>query len=123
MTRLILAAIALALALPPPARAITQTTPGEMLVLPLDIAIVTTGGVAVTALNVGHRSAGGWIANPIGAITPLCINEAGTAAGTVSAGSVTCIAPGQSYSLVASNGPVSVVASDASHPFSGYGFQ
>lgn len=91
---------------------------------PLDVATVTTGGAAVTALLPQHRSAGGWIYNPPTATVNLCINEIGTASGTTSAGNTTCIVPGQTYVLTASaNNPVSVVSSDSAHPFSGYGLQ
>lgn len=92
-------------------------------ILALDVSSVTTGGTAVTALAAGHRTAGGWIMNPTTATTNLGINEIGTASGTTSAGSTTFIAPGQSYSLVPSPNAVSVIASDSSHAFSGYGFQ
>ena len=91
---------------------------------PLDVATVTTGGTAVTALLPQHRSSGGWIYNPPTATVNLCINEIGTASGTTSAGNTTCIVPGQTYVLTASsNNPVSVISSDSAHPFSGYGLQ
>jgi hypothetical protein len=89
---------------------------------PLDVATVTTGGTAVTALAAGHRTSGGWIQNPPTATTNLCINEVGTAT-TTPGGNVTCIEPGQTYLLAANSGAVSVVSSDAAHAFSGYGFQ
>lgn len=97
------------------------TTPGLRTIIPLDVSTVTTGGTAVTALNAGHRSAGGFLYNPIGATINLCINEQGTASGTTSAGALTCIQPGQGYKLAPTSGAVSVVTSDSSHPFSGYG--
>jgi hypothetical protein len=109
------------MALASPSRAATVMVPGTLTIVPLDVATVTTGGTAVTALNAPHRSAGGWIQNPPTATVNLCINEVGVASGTTSAGSVTCIAPGQSYRLAPSPGPVSVVSSDSAHPFSGYG--
>jgi hypothetical protein len=118
----ILVALAL-LALAAPAGAATVTVPGSVALVPLDVAIVATGGTAVTALNAGHRSAGGWIYNPVGATQNLCISEVGTASGTVSAASLTCIQPGQMYGLTPSNGSVSVVASDSGHAFSGLGYQ
>ncbi len=74
-----------------------------------------------TALIAGHRTAGGFLLNPIGATINLCINEQGTASGTTSAGALTCILPGQSYVLTPAAGAVSVITSDSSHPFSGYG--
>lgn len=91
--------------------------------VPLDIASVTTGGTAVTALNTGHRVSGGWIFNPSTATVNLCINEIGTASGTTSAGNTTCIIPGASYQLSASGNAVSVITSDSSHAFSGLGLQ
>jgi hypothetical protein len=91
--------------------------------VPLDVATVTTGGTAVVALTQNHRAAGGWIQNPPSATINLCINEVGTAAGTTSAGSTTCIVPGQTYILTPNAGPVSVISSDSAHPFSGYGIQ
>lgn len=100
---------------------VTGATPGSRTIVPLDVATVTTGGTAVTALTAGHRSAGGFIQNP-GAVS-LCINEIGTAAGTTSAGNTTCIAQGQTYNLSATTGAVSVISSDSAHPFSGYGLQ
>lgn len=121
MIRVLLPCLAL-LALGTPARAATPTVPGTLTIVPLDISTVTTGGTAVTALNAGHRSAGGWIQNPGAPNTVnLCINERGTAVGSTSAGDTTCISPGQSYNLTASPGTVSVITSDSSHPFSGYG--
>ena len=96
------------------ARAVVLTT--------LDVATVTTGGTAVTALTAGHRTSGGWIMNPSTATANLCINERGTAT-TTAGGDVSCIAPGQTYLLAANGGAVSVVSSDGPHPFSGYGFQ
>lgn len=92
-------------------------------IIQLDIAIVTTGGVAVTAISANHRNAGGWIQNPPGATVNLCINEVGTASGTTSNGNTTCVVPGQAYVLTPNAGPVSVISSDSAHPFSGYGLQ
>lgn len=100
---------------------VTPTAPGQRTIVPLDVATVTTGGTAVNALIAGHRTAGGFLYNPIGATINLCINEQGVASGTTSAGALTCIQPGQSYTLAPAAGAVSVVTSDSSHPFSGYG--
>lgn len=97
------------------------TSPGTRTIVALDVSTVTTGGTAVTALTAGHRTAGGWLFNPIGATINLCINEQGTASGTTSAGALTCIQPGQSYTLQPASGAVSVITSDSSHPFSGMG--
>lgn len=97
------------------------TSPGQRTIVPLDVSTVTTGGTAVTALTAGHRTAGGFLYNPIGATINLCINEQGTASGTTSAGALTCIQPGQPYTLAPAAGAVSVITSDSAHPFSGYG--
>ena len=105
------------------AGATVTTNPGSRTLVALDISTVTTGGTAVTALNSGHRTAGGWLQNPPNATINLCINEIGTASGTTSAGSTTCIQPGQSYTLAPAAGAVSVISSDSSHPFSGEGWQ
>lgn len=100
---------------------ITASSIGTRTYVPLDISTVTTGGTAVTALNAGHHTAGGFLYNPIGASINLCINEQGTASGTTSAGALTCVQPGQAYTLAPAAGAVSVITSDSSHPFSGYG--
>ena len=121
MIRVLLTCLALA-ALAAPARAATVTVPGPLQIVPLDVSTVTTGGTAVTALAAGERTAGGWLQNPSTATINLCINEVGTASGTTSAGSTTCIVPGAIYTLAPSIGPVSVISSDSAHPFSGYGF-
>lgn len=92
-------------------------------IISLDVATVTTGGTAVTALNAGHRVSGGWLVNPTTATIPLCINEIGTASGTSSSGNTTCITPGATYVLAPSGNAVSVISSDSSHPFSGEGLQ
>lgn len=110
------------LALASPSHAATVTVPGSIALVPLDVATVTTGGVAVTALIAGHRTGGGFLLNPVGAIAPLCINEQGTAVGTTSAGSVICIAAGASFNLAPSPMPVSVVSSDSAHGFAGEGY-
>jgi hypothetical protein len=98
------------------------TVSGPLTLVPLDAATVTTGGVAVTALAAGHRNKGGWLFNPNVATVNLCINEIAPAVGTTSAGSLTCIVPGQTYRLAAGPGAVSVVSSDSAHPFSGLGW-
>jgi hypothetical protein len=97
------------------------TFPGPLQIVTLDVKTVTTGGTAVTAIANGHRSAGGVIHNPTGAAAELCINELGTASGTNSSGDTTCIAAGVTWPLAPSIAPVSVISSDSSHPFSGYG--
>jgi hypothetical protein len=122
MNRIFVTGLAL-LALGSTARAATETTFAPLTINPLDISTVTTGGTAVVALGPGEHTAGGWIQNPTTATITLCINEAGVASGTTSAGSTTCIAPGVIYQLARSIGPVSVISSDSAHPFSGYGLR
>lgn len=97
--------------------------PGSVTLVTLDVATVTTGGTAVTALTAGHRTRGGWLQNPPSATVNLCIAEIGTASGTTSAGNTTCVVPGQTYVLTASANAVSVIAADSAHPFSGMGYQ
>jgi hypothetical protein len=97
------------------------TSPNARTIVTLDVKTVTTGGTAVAALTAGHKTAGGWIQNPSNATINLCINEIGTATGTTSSGDTTCIIPGQTYNLIPSGGAVSVISSDSSHPFAGYG--
>jgi hypothetical protein len=96
-------------------------TPGLLTIVPLDVATVTTGGTAVTALAAGHRNKGGFLLNPKAATIDLCINEQTAASGTVSAGGLICVSPGQSYTLSPSALAVSVVTSDSAHPFAGQG--
>jgi opacity protein-like surface antigen len=122
MSRIFLGLALLALGLSS-ARAATVTQPGPLVLNALDVATVTTGGTAVTAINAGHRSAGGWIQNPPSATINLCIAEVGVASGTVTAGNTVCIIPGQSYTVAPSSGSVSVISSDSAHPFGGYGLQ
>ena len=95
--------------------------PSQRTLVTLDINTVTTGGTAVTAIAAGHRTAGGFLQNPKGATIDLCINEIGTATGTTSSGNTTCIIPGQTYTVSPASTGVSVITSDSSHPFSGYG--
>jgi hypothetical protein len=101
----------------------TSTTPGTRTLVPLDVSTVTTGGSPVTALTAGHRTAGGWIMNPLTATANLGINEINTASGTTSSGNTTFIAPGQSYALQPSGNAVSVISADSSHQYSGMGLQ
>lgn len=95
-----------------------------VIVAPLDVATVTTGGTAVTAVAHYHRLKGGWLFNPSTATTNLCIDEMdGEAATTTPGGNVSCIVPGQAYRLAPSGNSVSVVSSDSNHPISGYAWQ
>jgi hypothetical protein len=119
--KMLLAALAMVLCATG-ARAQNATTfPGPLQIVTLDAKTVTTGGTAVTALAAGHRTAGGFLQNPVGATASLCIDEIGTASGTTSSGDTTCIAAGATYTLTPSSNPVSVVTSDSAHPFSGFG--
>ena len=111
------------LAFAAPVHAATMTVPGPVTLVPLDVATVTTGATAVIALQPGNKTGGGWIKNPEGSAQPLCINELGTASGTVSSGSTVCIAAGATYTLTPSIGSVSVVSSDSAHPFAGLGIK
>lgn len=89
----------------------------------LRVGSVTTGGTAVTPLNAGDRTRGGWIQNPAAAGAALCINETGAvASGTTTAGSLICIAAGTIFQLAPSAQSVSVVSSDSAHPFGGEGY-
>ena len=95
-----------------------------VILAPLDIATVTTGGTAVTAVAHYHRLKGGWIQNPSTAGTTLCINEMDAAVATTTpGGNVTCIVPGQTYLLAPTGNSVSVVSSDSNHAFSGVVWQ
>lgn len=123
MIRRTLSACCLALALAVPASAATVIVQGTINIVPLDIATVTTGGTAVTALAAGKRTAGGWIQNPAGAAQPLCINEqGGVASGTTSSNGLLCLPAGNSFNLAPSLLGVSVVSSDSAHPFAGEGY-
>lgn len=121
MNRALMALALLALA--SPSYAATVTVPGSVTSNPLDIATVTTGGTAVTAINAGKRTAGGWIYNPSTATVNLCINETAVASGTTTAGSLICVPPDRTYNLTPSSGSVSVISSDSAHPFGGLGYQ
>jgi hypothetical protein len=103
---------------------VVTTNPGGRTIVTLAVKTVTTGGTAVTAVTAGNRTAGGFIQNP-GApnAVNLCVNEIGTATGITTAGDTICISPGQSYALTPSAGAVSVISSDSSHAFGGYGLQ
>jgi hypothetical protein len=100
-----------------------QTSPAARTIVTLDVKTVTTGNAAVTAIAAGNRTAGGFLQNPPTATINLCVNEIGVASGSTSSGDTTCIVPGQGYVLTPAAGAVSVVSSDAAHPFSGYGLR
>lgn len=101
----------------------TSESPALRTLVTLDVKTVTTGGTAVTAIAAGNRTAGGFIQNPPSATVNLCINEIGAASGTTSSGDTTCIVPGQSYAVAPASTAVSVISSDSTHPFSGYGLK
>ena len=107
--------------LPAGTNTVGNVGPASRTLVTLDVKTVTTGGTAVTALSAGHRTFGGFLQNPPSATVNLCINEISTATGTTSSGDTTCITPGQSYQLAPATTAVSVISSDSSHPFSGYG--
>jgi hypothetical protein len=121
MSRILVLAVFVLLALSLAARAAVETVPLVIQIVPLDAAVVVTGGVGVTALIGGHRTAGGWIFNPTTATTALCIDEFDTAVGTTSAGNTTCLPAGQSYKLSPSIRAVTVTSTDSGHAFSGQG--
>ena len=51
--------------------------PYKPTIVPLDVATVTTGGTAVTALTANHRTAGGAISNPTTATPPASPGQQG----------------------------------------------
>ena len=100
------------------------TKPNQTMVIPLDVSTVTTANTAVTALSVGHRTAGGYLitANAAG----ICISEngtAGVATGYSGAVQTTCVVANEPYNLAPSSGAVSVNSTSNSVAFSGYGLQ
>ena len=84
------------------------------------VSVITTSGTAVTAFAAGSVLRGGWISNPVDAVTPLMVRETGTAATTEGGGTVG-IAPGGSIDLAPQTGAVSVNSLTAGHVFSGQG--
>lgn len=99
------------------------TTPGQRTPVTLDVKTVTTGGTAVTAINSGNRTAGGFLCNPQGATVNMGINDIGTASGTTSSGDTSFITPGNCYNVAPAAGAVSVITADSNHPFSGEGYK
>lgn len=98
------------------------TKPGPYTIVPLDVATVTTGSTAVTALTAGHATAGGFImtANAAG----ICVDQhttAGTATGTPS--TTTCVPQNLVFSLVPSVSAVSVNSTASSVALGGEGLQ
>lgn len=98
------------------------TKPGPYIIVPLDIATVTTGGTAVVALSAGHATAGGFILTSSSA--GLCVDQhttAGTATGTPS--TTSCVPATIPYNLVPSAGAVSVNSTGSSTALAGEGLQ
>ncbi len=112
--------IAALLAIATPSFAATVTVPGSLQIVPLDIATVTTGGTAVTALNAGNAAAGGWLVTSNAA--GICVNINGVA-GTATTGDTTCVAQNQAYYIPPTFHPVSVNSSASSVNFGGNGFK
>jgi len=87
----------------------------------LDVATVTTGGTAVTALAAGNAAKGGFI-KAVSAI--LCIRDSTGTAGTVDGvAGTTCIAVGQTYMLPPQVGAISVNSSTAGAIIGGRGYK
>lgn len=89
-------------------------------IIPLDLSMVVTGGVAVTALNANHAVGGGFLvtANTAG----ICVDQqtiAGTVTGTPA--STICAVQNQQINLVPSSHAVSVNSSGSSVTFAGEG--
>lgn len=98
-----------------------QPTPRTL--VPLDIATVSTGGTAVTALNAGHATAGGSLmtANSAGICVDQIAANAGTVTGTPS--STQCVGQNVLFNLVPSNRAVSVNSTGSNVLFAGQGLQ
>jgi hypothetical protein len=96
------------------------TSPGSLTIVPLRISAVTTGGTAITALNAGDATKGGFVitSNAAG----ICIDQvttAGVATGTPS--TTVCVAQDQSYTLTANSHAVSVNSTASSVSLAGQG--
>ena len=98
-----------------------STTPGPLAPYDLDVATVTTGGTAVTALAAGNAAKGGFI-KAVSAI--LCIRDSTGTAGTVDGvAGTTCIAVGQTYTLPPQVGAISVNSTTAGAIIGGRGYK
>jgi hypothetical protein len=88
--------------------------------LTLDVATVTTGGTAVTAVAALHAVRGGFIytTNSAG----ICVNILGVAT-TTDGGNTACVAQGVRYSIPPTYGAVSVNSTGSGVALTGYGFQ
>jgi hypothetical protein len=98
------------------------TTPNSRVVVPLDVATVTTGSTAVNALSAGHATAGGFLITTNAA--GICVDQhttAGTVTGTPS--STICVAQNQVYQLVPNTGAVSVNSTASGVSIAGEGLQ
>lgn len=85
---------------------------------PLRIALITTGGTAVNALNAGDAVCGGFIVAPA---QTICVNQNG-AAGTATNGDTACVIANQPYYLSPSAKAVSVNGLVSSTVLGGYGY-
>jgi hypothetical protein len=74
-------------------------------ILHLDISTISTSGVPVIALNVGHAACGGFVITQNAG--GLCVNELG-AAGTTTGGDTSCVNANQPFFLLPTTGAVSV---------------
>lgn len=97
------------------------TAPRPLTIVPLD-AVVTGSPGAVTALNPGHATAGGFLstANAAG----ICVDQH-TTAGTVTGApsTTTCVEQYQAFYLVPGTGAVSVNSPGSAVSFGGEGLQ
>ncbi len=100
----------------------TNVKIGPFTIIPLDVATVTTGQTAITALVATHASGGGFIitSNTAG----ICVDQTTTAGyATGSPSTTTCVAANQPYYLVPSGGAVSVNSTASSVALAGWGLQ
>jgi len=96
------------------------TVPSSLVIVPLDVATVTTGGTAVNALAANHATAGGYLvtANAAG----LCVDQT-TTAGTVTGTPKTtvCVVQNQPYFLIPNTHAVSVNSTASGVALAGMG--
>lgn len=99
----------------------TSTAPATVVPYDLDATTVATAGTAVVALAAGNAIHGGFL-KAVSAI--ICVRESTGAAGTTDgvAGSV-CIAIGQTYTLAAQAGAVSVNSATTGAIIGGKGYK
>ncbi len=89
-------------------------------VVALEVAVVTTGGVAVTVLSPGRATKGGWLMTNNAA--GMCANMRG-AATTTNSGDTACVVAGQTYHIPETGGAVSVNSTGAAVAIAGNGLQ